>query len=103
MPKHYVTFGQSHRHTIEGLKFNHNVVARFDAKDYASGRSLARQLFGSAWCFDYHNIEPEMSYFPGGFVDIDAIVITMFVLKSDNRVDSGLLTGNEVYAIMKHM
>lgn len=77
MTKHYVTFGQVHRHTIGNKIFDKDCVARFDAPDATVGRQTAFDLFGGVFCFEYHGHEWErqeernLSYFPRGYVDID--------------------------------
>jgi hypothetical protein len=68
--KQYVTFGQNHRHEINGKVFDRNCVATYDAPDMDEGRKMAFDLFGRKFCFHYSDEEPNMSYFPRGFVEV---------------------------------
>ena len=73
MPKHYVTFGQSHFHEVNEKILDHNTVARFDADDPDSGRAKAFEFFGPKFCFEYHNGEWKeewMKHYPDGYVDL---------------------------------
>lgn len=74
MPKHYVTFGQSHIHKINGKMLDSDVIARFEANNAEEGRKKAFELFGPQFCFEYHEPywkQEDMKYYPGGYVDLD--------------------------------
>lgn len=73
MAKHYVTFGQGHAHNIKGKLLHPNTVARFEAKNAQEGREKAFEVFGSKFCFEYHENEwneDDMKYFPNGYTDL---------------------------------
>lgn len=59
MSKYYVTFGQSHSHTIDGKLLHKDVVARYDADSYAEDRERAWEMFGPKLCFCYFGDEWE--------------------------------------------
>ena len=73
MAKTYVTFGQSHAHTINGKTLNKDTVAVIDCVDMADGRKRAFEYFDSKFCFSYFEDEfnhDTMVYFPLGFVEV---------------------------------
>lgn len=63
----YVTFGQSHRHIINGKVFDHHCIAVVDGD-----REKVFEIFGRKWCFEYSEDEfddfVEMSYYPRGLI-----------------------------------
>ena len=66
--KIYVTFGQDHRHVINGTVFDHDCVAVVNGD-----RSKVFKLFGAKWCFEYAegNFDMrEMHYFPRGLIEV---------------------------------
>ena len=70
----YVTFGQVHRHEINGKVFDKDCVARIKCDGPVDGREKAFAAFGPAFCFEYHEGEFDprsMKYFPRGFVDLE--------------------------------
>jgi hypothetical protein len=69
--KQYVTFGQDHRHEIDGVILNADCVAVFEAPDADSGREKAFELFGRKFCFHYAGTPPNMQYFPRGEVNVE--------------------------------
>jgi len=74
MARHYVTFGQTHTHRVNGITLDCDSVACYEAKDYAEGRNKAFELFGPKFCFDYHDKDFDMEdlkYFPRGIINID--------------------------------
>lgn len=71
MPKHYVTFGASHVHKVNGKLLHSNVVAVYEAESAAEGRQKAFEFFGPKFSFEYHDTEwddANMKYFPEGYV-----------------------------------
>lgn len=89
MPKHYVTFGQVHRHNIQSKRLNADCVARFEAENPYEGRAKAFALFGPKFCFEYHDTafpQDSMKYYPRGFVDLEAPDLT--VEKEDDQNDA---------------
>lgn len=74
MPKHYVTFGQAHVHRINGVTYDADCVAVFEADTAVEGRAKAFELFGRKFCFEYHDLEfdhTSMRFFPRGFVEVN--------------------------------
>lgn len=57
MPKHYVTFGQKHVHTIDGKELNKDTVAVFDADFPCDGIAKAFDLFGGDFLHEYFDHE----------------------------------------------
>ena len=71
MPKYIITFGQEHRHEIDGKVFDRNCVAEVEAENELE----ARNLFMPEFCFSYPEesfSENNMSFFPRGKISIKA-------------------------------
>ena len=67
---HYVTFGQSHHHTIEGQDYGPGCVATYMALNATQGRAIAFALFNKQFCFEYHGTEfdtDSLNFFSEGF------------------------------------
>lgn len=79
MPKHYVTFGQAHRHVVNGAEFNSNTIASIEADSWQDGREKALGYFGPAFCTSYQEGEPSfnlynlLKYAPGGVVEVPLV------------------------------
>ena len=72
--KTYVTFGQSHRHEINGKVFDKDCVAVIESDSALAGRGKAFELFGQKFCFEYpeDRFDPGiMRYFPRGFTHVE--------------------------------
>lgn len=66
--KTYVTFGQIHRHEINGKIFDKDCVAVVDGN-----RDEVFRLFGPKFCFEYpeeHWDDSKMKYFPRGYIEV---------------------------------
>ena len=74
--KQYVTFGQAHVHRVNGITFDADSVATFDATDAVEGRAKAFELFGPKFCMHYagDQFRPDdmLPYFPRGLVQVDS-------------------------------
>lgn len=73
MPKHYVTFGQKHTHSINGKTLDKDTVARYDAAFPCEGTEKAFELFDGEFCSEYFDEEWDevnMEHFPKGYVDL---------------------------------
>ena len=71
--KIYVTFGQSHTHSIAGKTLDKDCVAVIECKDMKEGRDQAFTLFGPKFFTTYpeERIDAEfMSYFPRGLMEV---------------------------------
>ena len=71
MKNHYVTFGQTHTHRVDGQTLDCDTVAVFMAESDADGRNKAFELFGPKFFTDYHDKqwdESSLVYFPKGYV-----------------------------------
>lgn len=69
--KTYITFGQAHKHVINGKTFDRNCVAEIEAENYSEARKKAFEAFGPKFCFAYaeeHFNFDTMIYFPRGIV-----------------------------------
>ena len=75
--KTYVTFGQTHVHSINGKTFDKDCVAVIECKDADEGRELAFEYFNGKFCFEYYEDEfdtSKMRYFPRGLLPVEGKV-----------------------------
>ena len=75
--KIYITFGQIHKHIVNGKVFDRNCVAVFESKNEYEGRKKAFWVFGNQW----HNLFPAnqfnnklLIYFPRGLLQLDGFI-----------------------------
>lgn len=78
MKNFYITFGQSHVHTVEtctGEKtFDKDTVAKIKAETHGEAREIAFDKFGAMFCTSYTEekiTEEFMSYFPRGIIALN--------------------------------
>jgi hypothetical protein len=74
MPKHYVTFGQTHIHKVNDKTLDCDSIAVYYADSYKEGREKAFKFFGDKFFTDYHDKEfneNNLEYFPRGYVYIE--------------------------------
>jgi len=69
--KFYVTFGQSHAHSIAGKTFDKDCVAEIEAENYENARGRAFELFDREFCFIYSRIEDVKvaEFYPRGIIE----------------------------------
>lgn len=73
MQNHYVTFGQTHTHSINGRTLDKDTVAVFKAPSWETGRAIALDYFGTKFSTDYHGdawTEDNLKWFPKGYVQL---------------------------------
>ncbi len=74
MKNTYVTFGQTHVHSVNGKTFDKDCVAVIKANSKSEGRDLAFEYFGDKFCFEYHDTEFDnrsLNYFPRGLMNVN--------------------------------
>lgn len=73
--KLWITFGQDHTHRVNGVTWDRNIVAEIDCFDYAEGRQIAEDLFGTKFAFSYtpQELQANIHLFPRGVVNIDPL------------------------------
>ena len=71
--KLYISFGQGHVHTINGLTFDKDCIAVIEGEDYQECRSKAFKYFGGKFCLSYseEDLLGKMHYFPRGFINVE--------------------------------
>lgn len=69
MSKFYVTFGQSHVHSVNGETLDRDCVAELESETYEQARDFAFQCFGPKFCFLKDEL-PDMNYFPRGVIKL---------------------------------
>jgi len=68
----YVTFGQAHKHKINGTVYDKNCVALVNGD-----RDDVTKIFGVKFCFDYTKEEFDltfMHYYPRGIIKVNNII-----------------------------
>lgn len=73
MGKHYVTFGQSHVHSVNGKTFDKDCVAVIEAGNFQEGREKAFDYFGPIFCTSYQDDqwdEESINFFPRGYINL---------------------------------
>jgi len=74
MARTYVTFGQIHRHEIDGVVYDKDCVAVIHCNDPIHGRELAFEYFGNKFCFEYPEAywQGRMDHFPRGYIYVNS-------------------------------
>lgn len=73
MMKTYITFGQIHKHNINGKFLDFGCVAVINHTEAGEGRKIAFELLGPKFCFSYEEKEFDcnnMKYYPRGFIEL---------------------------------
>lgn len=69
--KVYITFGQVHIHSINGITFDKDSVAVIEAESECEGRKIACEIFNNKYFTSYINPKHvHIEYFPRGFISI---------------------------------
>jgi hypothetical protein len=73
MRKTFVTFGQVHVHSVNGITFDKDCIAVVNGD-----REKVFEIFGPQFCFEYPEASWEtmgmaekMHYFPRGYIEVD--------------------------------
>ena len=70
--KTYITFGQDHRHEVNGKIFDKDCVAEIECTDHEDGRNKAFEAFGPTFAFSYTDLDQVgMHYYHRGLVKLD--------------------------------
>lgn len=67
--KFYISFGQVHTHSVNGITFDKDCLAEVEADTYAEAREIAFEVFKGV----FHNVYtelPDMKFFPRGTIKI---------------------------------
>ena len=62
----WFTFGQAHKHFINGFRYDKDVVVEITAEN---PREEMFKIFGNKWAFEYNDV-PEMLYYSRGIKKI---------------------------------
>lgn len=74
MAKTFITFGQTHVHSVNGKTFDKDCVAVIECDSWLDGREKAFEFFGPTWCMEYHEKEwgvAELEWYPRGFINVN--------------------------------
>ncbi len=66
MTTSYFTFGQAHRHEINGIVFDKDCVVKITGEE---PRGVMFGLFGRQWSMEYFTT-PDMKHYPRGIIEI---------------------------------
>lgn len=67
--KYYISFGQSHTHSISGRTIDKDNIVVIEAANYKKANEYAHAVFDKKFCMIYEK-EPDMSYFPRGLINL---------------------------------
>jgi len=70
----YVTFGQSHRHEIDGEVYDKDCIAVIESDNRVEGRERAFKIFKAKFCMEYFDDEfnmAMMAFYPSGLIDVE--------------------------------
>jgi len=65
MKKYYLTFGQTHTHSVGGFTYDKDVVCIIRESSENKARKIAFEAFGDKW-FSTYKEKPDMRFFPRG-------------------------------------
>lgn len=73
MEEFYITFGQEHTHSHNGITLDKDCVGVIKAKNYEEMRKLAFEWFGSVFATTYtkEEFKDSIKYFPRGLVKLN--------------------------------
>ena len=63
----YLSFGQGHRHEIDGIQIDRDCLVRIYAANEHEARQIACVKFGEQWSRLYLNL-PDLQFYPRGIV-----------------------------------
>jgi hypothetical protein len=85
--KTFVTFGQNHIHTIDGMLIDKDCVVVLKGESATANREKAFELFGRKWSFEYPeefwNHNKMRRFFPRGYIEIGG-----WRMKRDNILET---------------
>jgi hypothetical protein len=71
--KIYISFGQTHVHSVNGKKFDKDCLAEIECSDYEDGRKKAFEYFGPKFFTSYTKEQVDgnrLSFFPRGVIPV---------------------------------
>lgn len=68
--KIYISFGQIHKHIINGIIYNKDCLAEIECETHLKGREIAFKLFGDNFFTSYEDITKIINYFPRGVIKV---------------------------------
>jgi hypothetical protein len=72
--KTFVTFGQVHTHSVNGIILDKDCVAVLNCKDALDGRMQAHKLFGDKFFTTYYGKnfnKDKLKFFPRGLIELN--------------------------------
>lgn len=73
MRKFYFSFGQSHRHEVNGQVFDKDCLVQIDSETYMTARRKMFEVFGDKWHRQYNesSLEEILGYYPRGVMSLE--------------------------------
>lgn len=72
MNKYWISFGQTHVHSVNGKTFDKDCLAEVEAHHIGFARDLAIKYFELKWANIYDELEPDLlEYFPRGVIKVN--------------------------------
>lgn len=71
----YVSFGQVHKHTIDGKRLDKDTIAKITHSSHENGADIAYRLFKNKYSQEFSQeawSDDMLRHFPKGLVDISA-------------------------------
>lgn len=70
MSKFYCSFGQDHRHVIDGIFYDKDVILEIEAENQEQAHVLMFQHFNSKWsmCYSLRPADRQLAFFPRGII-----------------------------------
>lgn len=72
--KFWLTFGQSHTHSHNGITLDKNCICEFNAADGPSANLIVKKYFGNKYSM-LHDTHPQSSvqFYPRGIIQIELL------------------------------
>lgn len=72
--KYYITFGEIHAHSVNGITFDKDCVAVIEAETREDAKEIAYESFLSQYCFMYNENQwdtDDMEYYRRGYLAVN--------------------------------
>ncbi|KKK59801.1 hypothetical protein LCGC14_3030740 [marine sediment metagenome] len=73
MSTFYISFGQVHRHVVNDVVLDKDVLLRIEAPSEGEARQRVFDTIGNKWFTSYDEASVDFEYFPGGAVEVPGL------------------------------
>jgi hypothetical protein len=96
MKEYYISFGQIHRHKVNGYFLDANCLALIRADSHVEARDKAFHYFGSLFFTSYETLEKlNLAYFPRGIIDFEKPLEPDPITVKIRRIEFDILKNKE--------